>query len=253
MALYSREEFCTLTGLASKNLSVYVIRGKLVFSGEFVDTSIDMNAEFLQYRLDHLERKKSGVDVKRGHNINRTETGKLIPAAERPEKIKVETKTKYSKAPKDSTDPKPKKKPVQEPIPDKSPRYAEPNPAVIEANKMKTRLTEAQLEKTEKQSALMDLKVQQQIGKFIPTDLVKMAFKQMGQSFSSAYRVGAENLLEEFVHKYKVSNEDMIRLKDKLVSVINSSHASAIKEAKRSFIRIIETQTKDTDADVEFD
>lgn len=54
MALFSKKDFSLLCGLKTKDLAVYIKRGKVILSGDYIDDSLDANRSFV------LKRKSSG-------------------------------------------------------------------------------------------------------------------------------------------------------------------------------------------------
>ncbi len=48
MALYNRREFCVLAGMPTKNLNVYIQRGKVKLKGELIDDTDEVNRLFLE-------------------------------------------------------------------------------------------------------------------------------------------------------------------------------------------------------------
>lgn len=234
MAIYSRSEFCELVGLHSKNLSVYIGRGALIMSGKTVDTSISLNAEFLEKRKDFLKLKEAGIEPNFGNNQFRR---KSVIKKEKPEKpAPVESKKKKVKKPVKS-----------EKVAPKDMGYQAPDPVQLANAGLKARIETMKLQKLQLEIDAAEFKKQLQMGKFVPSAQVKIVFKHLGQTFVNSYRNGFENILEEFIHKYKISHEDMIRLKQKTVAVINSSHDHAIKSTQRSLFDIIKEQTKSPD------
>lgn len=82
MALHSKKDFCKLCGIKTKDLSIYIKRGKVVLQGDYVDEFQPANAAFLQ---KNAEKVKNVI---------------IVPEIiiERPS-VPIETETKKDKPP----------------------------------------------------------------------------------------------------------------------------------------------------------
>lgn len=76
MAFLNRQEFAKRCGLPTNALSVYVSRGKVVYSGEFIDDSIEPNKTFLAKRID---KNADQVEITEGPEIVKTENSNTTP------------------------------------------------------------------------------------------------------------------------------------------------------------------------------
>lgn len=71
MAIHQRKDFAKLCGIAPRELSIYIKRGKVILSGKKVDDSIAENAEFLEsrkngvYKIEIKEKKFTPAELKR--------------------------------------------------------------------------------------------------------------------------------------------------------------------------------------------
>lgn len=62
MAYYRKTDFAKMCGLSTGNLANYVRQGKAVYSGKYVDDSLEVNKAFLKMRQDLLKKQKKKLD-----------------------------------------------------------------------------------------------------------------------------------------------------------------------------------------------
>lgn len=70
-------------------------------------------------------------------------------------------------------------------------------------------------------------------GKHVPTELVRELFRELGQSFQTSYKDGADALLTEISHRKKLAPDEHATLKGQLTNLINQAHKKAIATAQR--------------------
>lgn len=70
-------------------------------------------------------------------------------------------------------------------------------------------------------------------GKHVPTELVRELFRELGQSFQTSYKDGADALLTEISHRKKLAPDEHATLKGQLTNLINQAHKKAIAAAQR--------------------
>jgi len=70
-------------------------------------------------------------------------------------------------------------------------------------------------------------------GKHVPTELVRDLFSELGKSFQTTYKDGADALLTEISHRKKLKPDEHATLKGQLTNLINQAHKKAIATAAR--------------------
>lgn len=100
MALHSKEDFIKLCGIKGKRpknqLNTYAKRGKIVFSGEYIDDSIPENRDFMQSRLEKKQEKLK-KDIKELGSVDYPDrSNKKTPNVQDPDtnKISIDRKLK---------------------------------------------------------------------------------------------------------------------------------------------------------------
>lgn len=216
MAFYKQAEFAEKIGKTRGWLNVYVKRGNIILSGDYIDDSIEKNQKFFNKWIKKKNEPKPEKKV-----VVVPEPEKIVPEKlEGPQIGKPKIIEQKRKAPN-----------IQEP--EKIDLSDSPEDALdIQKKKAEIRFKISQIEKNELQSAKLR-------GDSIPTNLVQGVISTLGRSFQSSYKNGAEVLLIELAHQLKMSAKVEAKFKGKLIELINKAHADAIKEAKTTVETII--------------
>ena len=219
MAFYKQAEFAEKIGKTRGWLNVYVKRGNIILSGDYIDDSIEKNQKFFNKWIKKKNEPKPEKKVVKTEPIPEPE--KIVPEKLDGPKIgKPKIIEQKRKAPN-----------IQEP--EKIDLFDSPEDALdIQKKKAEIRFKNSQIEKNELQSAKLR-------GDSIPTNLVQGVISTLGRSFQSSYKNGAEVLLIELAHQLKMSVKVEAKFKGKLIELINKAHADAIKEAKTTVETII--------------
>lgn len=98
---------------------------------------------------------------------------------------------------------------------------------------------QAAIAKAEMETKLKALEYQKKKGNLIPTDLVAAIISELGKSFISSFKDGADQFLTEVGHKKKLNAKERAELKGQLVNIINQSTDKAIGMAKNNFETIV--------------
>lgn len=206
MAFHTKKAFAEMCGMKTGNLSVYEKRGKVLYSGELIDDTIEPNVSFLQ---------KWGTKAK-------AEEARPEPA-KAPPPVPVLT-TVMQKPP--SPVAKTKARKVQDP--------AQTSLYALEQEKISL-----QNEKLTEEIDLLRKKKEKIEGESIPVDLVKAIISQLSQSFVSSYRDLTDNFLIEMSKKKDIPNDEMAELRGILLEGMNKTSHRAVSEAKREMRNII--------------
>lgn len=231
MAIYKCSEFAELCGIGKNTIAIYASRGKIIRSGEkgkFIDTSIPENALFLAKKLEENGQPAVVIPVA---------TGVLNKKVRSIKKKTGKQKDKPAKADPAEVEKKPAKSAVVEP------EDIKPDPEAQYILNLKREQEKSKLEAANVALQKARLDMQQKLGKILPTEIVKTLVKQLGHSFATNYRTGAEQILENICRKYDILAADKSEYKQNLVHIVNDVHERALKQTKAALQKIIEEQT----------
>ena len=203
MALHTKKQFAELCGLTTGNLSVYKDRQKVVYSGDYIDDSIEPNLSFLKLRKEKLQTDK-------------------VPSV----KAKVEPKITQRK--------------IEKPVAD-APRVpsvqTDDKDAVVynlTQEKIKTQITKMQME--------MDkLKMQNSkfMGEVIPTALIKPCILQHNQSIISQSKITIDNLKRIIIKKFNVPPEVAAEFETTCIGELNEMMRKATQVTVKAINNIV--------------
>lgn len=227
MPFYSKTEFSKLCGFQKSNeLSVYISRGKVVMSGDFVDTNIPENISFLERRRAILAAK--------GQEIPLEKIEQPSPVAA-PIVLRKVSQKKVVEGPKGIE--KPAKKEAPKPPAISAPTLPEGFTATTQMAMQKDQLD---IEKKVVEIKLKKLEHQKKLGELVPTDLVRSLFVQHSKSIMSAFHDEADNFLMEISKEAGLTREQLAKMRGRLVLKINQGVENALKESKKALQAIVE-------------
>ena len=105
--------------------------------------------------------------------------------------------------------------------------------------KLKRRKEKAELDKKLIDIAAAELKYQQSIGKYIPTELVLAIISHLGKSFMTTYKEGADVFLTEITHRKAIPGKETAELKGILIKLINKAQEKAVRQSKTQVKNIL--------------
>ena len=205
MALYTKSQFAKHCGKKNAHVSMAITRGRLVLSGDYIDSEIPENKAVME-----KWRVAAGMDASDTTTPATKESSPQAPEISAPAK---------------STPPAPKVS---------APSAVSSNLSSLEREKKRAEI-DWKLEKTQ-ETALKNAKLR---GELIPTTMVLDVVGMLGHSFQTQYEIGATNLIMELGHKMKLTPEIEGEIKEKLVVLINKAHKKAIDEAKTGIKNVI--------------
>lgn len=209
MAELSKKDFAELCSIKTKDLSIYIRRGKVLVSGDMVDTMNPTNVYFMEGRERLMEKK----EAKKGD-------AEAVRSGEDALNKRVADK-KNTKEPEINFD-----------IPAPN---AEPSAAYLIDNKIKTQ----ELEKSKLQTLLLEAKLEKISGDSIPTELVKNMMLHHSKSITIAFENGMDNWLMMIAKKMNIGIKEMAEFRKELVPVINEAVKSSIEMSKNTIKNII--------------
>lgn len=201
MALHTKKKFCELVGIATKDLSNYIKRGKVVLSGELIDDEIKENVEFI--------KKRAELKVKEVIEKSSPANHEHKAASPNYEKIKTyihENRTEPSDL------------------------------SIVELEKIKKTLD---IDKITEEIEILKKKNEKLAGESIPTDLVKMLFAQYSKSVATSFHTAADNFLMEISKKHDIDREEMAKLRGELIKKINEANHKSIEDSQKMISNIV--------------
>lgn len=200
MALFTKKDFASQCHLTTGNLSNYVKLGKVVYSGDYIDDSIELNRVFRELR-----------QAKKG-----------LPKSDKPETVKPDPGQPVLKS-----DTKPRYK---EP---KAPNVSSPQVKTQLATLI-TQLKEADVEKRLLENENLRLKIEKARGEVIPVELVKPLVLQNNQAFVTAFLNAADEVIRRFSKKKDLSLDEQATMRGELVDAINAAASKAVLMAVKA-------------------
>jgi hypothetical protein len=204
MALHSKKDFAALCGFSSRELSVYIKRGKVILSGDYVDDSQAINKEFLEKR----QSKSEPVPLEKTLRMIKPDPG--IP--EIPDTGGDADDDEDSGLDDDGSES----------------GYA--------LNKKKL---QKQIAKLEVDTRLQELKEEKMRGELIPVDLVKNLFRSHTQAIVTSMKDGIEELLINFSAEARLRGDQVANLRGKMTGVLNNGVDKSVlitQKAMRSIV-----------------
>lgn len=206
MPLHTKKQFADLCGIKTGDLSNYQKRGKVLYSGDWVDDSIEPNIYFL----------KKAQDKKNGQQVPETAKEETLPVT------KELTTINYSE-PKFKTPKVPNVKPPKE---KEATGYNLANEKVA-----------LQIENLELKNREMEEKINTKLGNTIPKEPVVLSFQYINKNMCRNIKVGIENLITRYEKNFTPAQFADIRAA--IVKEINHAQANAVAESKKNIAEII--------------
>lgn len=217
MALHTKTQFAVLCGFTDENgkgisrkLSIYKLRNKIVYSGDYVDDTILINAAFLKEmsaksKLATLTKPKKPVLVEK----------KIIQPLNTKE-IKEETEQQETK----------QKETEQVDEFDKEFQDMALEKKSLEIKELKQKIKKLELGNNKTQ------------GDYVSIDLVKNLLVLHSECVKNSYENGLQEFIVQFSHKNKLPREDVFQMKAEVINVVNSTMVKSIEETKKALRRM---------------
>lgn len=206
MPLHTKKQFADLCGIKTGDLSNYQKRSKVVYSGEYVDDSIEPNISFL----------KKALDKKNGQQVPETVKEETLP-------VTKELTTLNISEPKFRTP--------------KTPNVKPPKEKEATGYNLANEKSALQIENLELKNRELEQKLNVKLGEYIPRAPVLVAFKYHTKNIAVAFKNSMEGILTRYANNF--TNEEMASIRALLTEEINHSQRSAIEQTKKSIGEII--------------
>ena len=218
MAKKTKKEFADICGIKTKDLSVYIMRHKVLVSSDgLIDDKNEHNLAFI---------------ANRGRKTKKKTIVKHKPKAS--SKLKTKTKPKQSQK-KKAEEPKEKTLDI---------KFSEPQNPILEveiyerAELDKAKL-KADLKKKLLDSDIAKINKEKLQGLLIPTDLVMSVIKLQSDSLKVAYHAAAENLILIIGQRKKLNNKDVADIRRDLTGTINDAVDVGVSESHKGIKKIV--------------
>ena len=203
--LYSRLDFCGITGVKVKDISNYIKRKHVVVRKDgLIDSDDDKNSAFIEKRASFVIADAENDDT----------TGKHPDFPE------------FDDGWRGLTDPQ--GYPV---IPKEQIKAAKNTVPLISVSERA--FNHYHSEKYRVESELKILELQKKMGSLIPTELMGAVISQQSKSFSSAFRQALSRAIDLFILKYKLTGEDAAEMRKVVTETVNKAITDALAESKK--------------------
>lgn len=229
MALHTRAQFAELCGLkegtARAYISTNIKRGKILPSGDYIDDTIPENAEFIKkQKLKNLFKDETPITKE--------------PEPETPPKKK---QYHYVKPDKDLPEPPNVQDPVDDDLDDETelPDSGELGEDFRSMSKLNKKKLVVEIQKKQREIALLRLREEKLNAIVIPTELVKVMFSQHTRSISTGFKNSLDNILTLIAKQAGLNINQIAELRGKLVGEINTAVDKSVIESKKNLNNII--------------
>lgn len=205
MALHSKKDFAAICGITTREISTYLKRQKIIASGDYIDDALQQNQEFIAHR--QLVKEKAG---------------------DFDEEIETEQPMPHVRAPQQKG---------------MKPRIEDPELDLDESGTNLYALTKkklvAEIGKKEKETRILESRIQKLRGELMPTDLVKLVFKQFSKSLLSEFKNSVDDIITKLSKKRDLSLVEVAEIRGQLIDSINTGSARGVDVANQSIENII--------------
>ena len=212
MALHTKKQFAQMCGMPTGRLSEYQSRGKVVYSGDYVDDTIQVNIDFFQ---KWSAKKKSGPESE----------------SEIPKEVASNVKTEYFA----------QTLQIAEPIPQKQ--------KLGKINKpeqgYESRSDQLKNKNLEIKNRLLEQKIEKILGETIPFDLVTQAGASAFRNGFIQVRDAMEKRLTRWTSKF--TTQELADERKATLENLNEAIRIAIAEYKKSIAEIVAVNSNKKD------
>lgn len=207
MALYTKKEFADRCGVETKNLSVYIKRGKVVVQPDgMINDSVSQNRLFIQKNQGQQTEKQIVNELKKKQQF-----------AEAMEDAPIDEQLKVAAA--------------------KASAGERPPMDLVDSTEW-LRYWDAQ--KREKENEKLELDNQKKRGETVPSEVVQNLIYRHNQNVMTQFKNSAEEIVRMMGHKYGMTSADMSEARGQILKSINSFMGKAKDESLAGLQNIVE-------------
>ena len=195
-----------MCGMSTGNLTNYIGRGNVfVDENDLVESTHKVNAIFLQHHLQKMAKKHAKQQVK-----------------------ELENSTSSSSDNNQNQD--------QQSSRGKKGNYG---PELVRKIDLENEIKEATLKKHNQEIQLLQSKNDKINGVVIPTELVKIIFRQHTKSMMSEFQNATDKILRAFSKKRDMSSQEQAEMRSTLIEAINIGMKNSVEVSKKNIQNII--------------
>lgn len=233
MPNYTKKDFARLCDLTTGNLSNYIARKNVIAEGEFIDTDkYPQNEHFLAKRLQKQATKpKENNAATAPQTVDMEVSGiDVAPIVDTPKGRKGKKKSVDAAIP-----PQVLPQMVLTPDPLKEERREKSNARFdVETEKKK-----AEIDRIRRQTQAEEMKMERQLGKYMPTELVKSLLGQHFRSMLMAMKNNVDTFIIEFGRKKKMPQDEIAYLRGQIIKMLNKIIVDADAESRKVVTNIV--------------
>jgi hypothetical protein len=205
----SKKDFINYAGIKSPgNFSQYVSRGKIIVESDgTIDIDLKHNRDWLQSRASKGITPEFTA-VKLGVSPTTNQTQKSVKASS----------DKYI-----------------EPIELNEDQKKKVTNSIASRHEVELKKLVAELEKKLVDTELAREKLATIKGSNVPVSIVKDIMSQLSKSIINNYKSFSEQQISQICHKYRIDEQDRVKLVSQNVNGLNRIHEKAVNEAKKQF------------------
>lgn len=215
MALHTKKQFAELCGIKTGDLSNYAKRGKVVYSGDYVDDTIQPNIDFLKKAADKAPRTFTKP------------VAESLPIEEK-EVAMVEIKHESPSAPK-------VEKPIFKQLLTK--RVSKPKEESGSGYELGQNKLQLQIENLELKNRELEQKIDTRLGETIPKDPVVISFQYINKNMCVNIKTAIENLVTRYEKNF--TPEQFAAIRTGIIKEINTAQKNAVEQSKKQIQEII--------------
>ena len=249
MPLITKKEYGDIIGVDVSDFSIYYKRGKIVYDTSegkpLIDTANIINADFIHERCKKLNKANP-------YELNQFVVRDKLP------KVKKNNSTKtISKVKEIQKVELPSRKSAAEIIPSRkdkisnlvTPIYNNPEKIIAQneeskkafETKRELQLIELEIAKKELEKRTID--VAKKEGELIPLDIVSQLVLIHSRSIVISFRAALERTIDIIGSRYKISNNEAVKMRKDIIEIINNATISASKETKSNISNLLKEFT----------
>lgn len=236
MSSKTKKEFADLCGIKTKDLSVYIMRSKVIVGSDgLID---DKNEHNIAFMANRGRKPKKAVVPRTKRVLKNKRASKLMTKATIKPVAKAVTKPVQKEKPiKQQKEDKPiVETPKPKPEPEIDPKLAA---EILERAELDKAKLKADLHKKVLDADIAKINKEKLQGLLIPTDLVISVVKLQADSLKVAYHAAAEHLILIIGQRKKLNSKDIADIRRDLTGTINKAVDVGASESHKGIKKIV--------------
>jgi hypothetical protein len=212
MPLHTKKEFAAMCGMTTSKLSIYALpdRRKIIYNGDYIDSSVEPNISFLQKWRDKNRDKIAGIESEK-------------PAVE-PKKLRL-------------TRPLTKKEIIED---EQKWQQNEPiDPEITGTTSLDAKKLRTQILKMEKEIEKLNLNNQKAMGQVVPVDLMDSVFLQERQSVLVESKNTLQDILTIFAKRRDLTAAERADISTEFTDRLNEMMKRSAEATQKAIDEIV--------------